>query len=106
MRFLATVLAAVLAGGALLSTGAAGARADEAPASDRPEAVLVDAGDTPFAQPASDAEAREYEMREAASPEVQEFVGGDGSGVIVAILLIGFLVFLVLYFGPEIKKNA
>jgi hypothetical protein len=105
MRFLVTALTAALAAGALLFAGAADARA-EGPGADGPAVVLADAVDSPSAQPASDAEAREYATREAASPEVQEFVGGHWEGVLVAVLVIGFLVFLVIYFGEEMKKAA
>ena len=46
-------------------------------------------------------EEREYARREAMSPEVQEFVGGDG--VVVAVLVIGVLVLVYLILDKEDK---
>ena len=52
--------------------------------------------------PGTAGEALDYAMREAESPEAQEFTGGD-SGVAVAILLIGFFVLLYLFLKKEGK---
>ena len=51
--------------------------------------------------PGTAGEALDYAMREAESPEAQEFAGGHG--VAVAIVLIGFLVLLYLYLKKEGK---
>ena len=52
------------------------------------------------ATPGTDAEAVAYAIREAASPETQEFVGGDG-GWIFAIFLVGAFVLLYLYLKKQ-----
>ena len=51
--------------------------------------------------PGTTGEALDYAMREAESPEAQEFTGGHGAAV--AIVLIGFLVLLYLYLKKEGK---
>jgi hypothetical protein len=51
--------------------------------------------------PGTTGEALDYAMREAESPEAQEFVGGHG--VAVAIVLIAFLVLLYLFLKKEGK---
>jgi len=88
MRFLAVVTGWILGAGLLLLGGASAARAD--------------GGGSPAALPGTDAEARDYALREATSPGVQEFIGGDG-GFVLAILVIGLLVILFLYLDKQGK---
>ena len=52
--------------------------------------------------PGSAGEALDYAMREAESPEAQEFVGGHGE-VLVVILLVGLFVFAYLLLKKEGK---
>jgi hypothetical protein len=104
MRILATVLGAALALGALLAGGTPAARAgEEAPRS--PSAAVVSPDGSPPPQPGTGAEEREYELREAASPEVQEFVGGDGGGFLFGVLVLAALVLLVVVLAKEVAKD-
>jgi hypothetical protein len=103
VRFIAILFGLALGAAALFIDASVPARADEGAAS-APAAVLVlDAGGPAAAQPGSDAEARDYELREAQSPEAQEFVGGHHGGFIFAVFLIALLVVLVLYLSKEGK---
>ena len=55
------------------------------------------------AQPGTDDEARDYALREAASPEVQDFVGGDGW--FVALLLAAMILVVVILILEDKKKS-
>jgi cobalamin biosynthesis Mg chelatase CobN len=65
-----------------------------APAPAAPVAAPAPIGNVP-AKAGSDAESRDYTQREAASPEAQEFVGGE---VVVFVSIVGvlFVILLVL----------
>jgi hypothetical protein len=93
------LLAGALCAGLLLGGGAAPALADgrEAPIS---RSAGPDARAPAAAQPGTAAEAREYEKREAESPEVREFSGGEvvvgiSFGVVLLAALIVVLVLLL-----------
>lgn len=107
MRFLTTMAFVILGAAAFLLAVPGTARADVAPGGAAgPVAVVVaatpDAAPVVVADPGTDDEAREYAMRENASPEVGEFVGGD-CGVAVAILILAVFVVLVLFLSKEGK---
>ena len=95
MRILSTLSIVVLAAGAFLAAGSTQARADAA-AGAGPAPAAVAALDPIPAQPGTDAEAREYELREARSPETRDFVGGHASlfGLLVFVALVLFIVWL------------
>jgi predicted outer membrane protein len=85
VRLPLSLLAAALLGAALALPVAASPR-DEVP--DRPAVVAV--VDAPA--PGTAVEARDYALREAASPAVQEFAGGE---VIIVVGFVGcFFIFL------------
>jgi len=95
MRFLATAFGVLLGATVLLGAGASEARADAA--ADGPAVpATVAAPDPAPARPGTDAEARDYALREAASPEAREFVGGHGTviGLLVFVALVLFIVWL------------
>jgi len=91
MKFLAAVLGVMLGAGALFMAFPTPACADvgvSAICSAAPEDVCS----TDPALPGTGAEAREYARREAASPEVQDFTGGE---VIIGVSL-GLVLLIVL----------
>jgi hypothetical protein len=100
MRWLTAMLVVVLAAGALLVAGAPEVLADASGASDPTAVLSADAGGPAGAVPGSDAEATEYARREAASPEVQEFVGGHGT--LFGLLVFVALVLLIIWLAKEI----
>ncbi|HEU4395523.1 MAG TPA: hypothetical protein VFS92_08140 [Planctomycetota bacterium] len=96
MRFFSVVLYGALCAGLVFTGGVSTARADSGQAGD---AVAASAETAPAAAalPGSVDEARAYEQREAASPAVQDFKGGDvtiGVSVFVLILVIVVIVLL------------
>ena len=96
MRFLSTLLSVVLAAGVLFAAGPSEALAGTRDVS-TPCPASTEASPPVAAQPGTDAEAREYEQREAASPEVQEFSGGEvviGVSVVVLILIVVLVILL------------
>ena len=96
MRFLSKLLCSVLYAGVLFAGGVSTALADSGEAGD-PVVSSADANPAVAALPASDDEAQAYEQREAASPAVQEFKGGDvtiGVSVFVLVLVIVIIVLL------------
>jgi hypothetical protein len=113
MKFLATVLTAVLGAGVLWMAGTASAADDAAPApapvtsqvaaplpASLPAPAAANTGLNAPAQPGNDAEARNYEQRQSESPEAQEFTGGHvivlfGAGL-VFLALVALIVILIL----------
>jgi len=103
MRFLAMAFGLVLGAVLFLADGRGTVRADSPACGDAvPALAAPDAGGPVAAQPGTDEESREYRQREAESPEVQEFVGGDG-GFVFAVLVLAALVLLFLYLKKEGK---
>lgn len=101
MRFLPLLPGLVLGAALLLAGGPRAARADD-PERGAPAPIAVDAAAPAPAQPVTDAEATDYAQREAESPELQEYTGGDG-GLVVAVFLIGVLVLVYLFLKKEGK---
>ena len=92
MRFLALLLCGILGAGVASLGGSPRALAD-APASRAPCSAAMDEPIPVAAQPGTDAEAQAYEQREAASPEVQDYAGGE---VIIGVSVLFLLLVLVL----------
>ena len=57
--------------------------------------------DAPRALPGTDAEARDYALRESFSPEVQAFVGGDTISL-GGLLLFLLVVLVIIWIAKEI----
>jgi hypothetical protein len=92
MRFLSALLGVVAVAAVLFVGSPSVARADspEAPA---PCAVAADEGAPVVAQAGTDAEARAYEQREATSPDVQDFAGGD---VVIGVSILALVVIVLI----------
>ena len=96
MRFLSALVFGVLGAGVLFPCFASSARAD-APAVSAICEVSAESTLPVAAQPGTREEARDYERREAQSPEVQEFAGGDVTiGVSVGVILLILLIVILL----------
>lgn len=95
MRFLKRLALAVVAAWSLVGPLAATARAD-VPGTADPAPVAAAVLDPAPARPGTDAESRDYERREEASPEVRDFAGGHATlfGLIVFVAVILLIVFL------------
>jgi len=100
VRFLATVVGSVLAAGAIFGPGAVDVRA-EAPREEKPVLAVPAPAERPAPLPGTAEEARDYERREAESPEVQEFVGG-GWDFVIGLLVIAALVLVIILLAREI----
>lgn len=99
MKSASTLLAGALCAGLLLAGGASPALSDSrgVPIS---RSAGADARAAVAPAPGTGAEASEYERREAESPEVQEFTGGEVTigisfGVVLLVALIVVLVLLL-----------
>jgi hypothetical protein len=96
MRFLALSFCAVLGAGLLFTGGASTALADS-PAVPSTCMAAMDAPIPVATQPAIAGDAEAYELREAASPDVQDFAGGDVViGVSVGFIIVVLLIILIL----------
>ncbi len=106
MRFLSVLLGVVLGAGILFMGGSPVALADSGeapvvgaepadqplPATTQPEEPLPVS-----AQPGTGEEARDYERREAESPDVQEYAGGDVViGVSAGVVFIALIILIVI----------
>lgn len=94
MKFLHAILAGILCAASLALPGAAfaGPGPSAVPA-DRPMiAAPVDDGAAPVARSGTEDEMRRYALREAASPQVQDYAGGE------VIVVIGFFGAVILFF--------
>jgi hypothetical protein len=98
VRLLSVVLGVVLGAGLLFMATTAEARADSGGEPDV-SAQAMDAGVPAGMLGGTDAEAAEYERRQASSPEVAEFSGGDvvvvGGGFILLVILVVIIVILL-----------
>jgi hypothetical protein len=101
MRLHWTLLGLVFGAALLVAGGPRAALADDA-GNGAPAPIAVDAPApvTAPVQPGTDVEARDYELREAESPEVQEFTGGDG-GLVALVLVVGILILAYLFLKKE-----
>ncbi len=96
MRFLVTLVLTIIGTAAVLMASPVVASAESGSDAAVPTAVM-DAGSPEAAQPGNLLESEEYARREAASPEVQEFAGGDvvvGVSVLVVVVVV-LLIILV-----------
>jgi hypothetical protein len=96
VRFLSILLVGALGVMCLSRGGASSARAD-APEVPDSCAAATDARLPVATLPGTPGEARDYERREAQSPQVQEFAGGDvviGVSVFALVLIILIIVLL------------
>lgn len=99
MKILTAVLGCVLGAGLLFMAGPAAARSDS-PVSPVSLAAPAEVQSPVSTQPGTHAEAQEYERREAESPQVQDFAGGDvvigvSVGLVVIILIVLIVILLV-----------
>ena len=94
MKFLHAILAGILCAASLALPGAAFAGPDpSATPVERPvAAALVDEAAAPVARSGTEAEMQRYALREAASPQVQDYAGGE------VIVVIGFFGAVILFF--------
>ena len=112
MRLSSWIAILVLVAFALLAASGTDARAADVPGAAAVPVAVVAALPSPAAPavaapaapavPGTDAESDEYARREAASPEAQEFVGGD-CGFFVFVFVVAMVVVLVLYLSKEGK---
>jgi hypothetical protein len=102
MRRLAMVLGLAL-GAALLFTDVPRAVADVSAAPPSVPAVTASAVaiSSPSPRPGSDAEAQDYALREEASPEAQEFTGGETVVISVSLLAILLVVLIVILLSRD-----
>ena len=98
MRFLATLFGVVL--GAALAFGPAAADARGADRIDEVASATVAAPGPSPAAAGTVAESRDYALREAASPEAAEFVGGHGT--ILGLAIFVAVVLLIILLAKEI----
>jgi hypothetical protein len=100
------MLAVVLAAASLFAPAASEARADLPATAERTPAAtsLVDAppaepaNDTRLPQPGTEEEQRDYERREAESPEVEQYAGG----FVIFVLVVVALVLLILILANKL----
>jgi len=95
VRITAAVLGCILGAGttAMVLPGAVRADSPVAPSS---RSIPSEGSAPPAVRPGTDAEAREYERREAASPGVQEFKGGTIATETIVIILVVLIVVIIL----------
>jgi len=96
LKLSSSLLAAVLCAG-LLFTGAASPAFADGRGASIARTAEADARAPVAALPGSDAEAAAYERREAESPEVQDFTGGEVViGVSLGVILLAALIVVIV----------